>query len=63
MGNEQLMQDVASRQTVIADSHLALDSLSAYFAKLRDLTFSRATEIPLNLSSFSLRDLLNICIG
>lgn len=63
MGNEQLMQDVANRQTVIADSHLALDSLSAYFAKLRDLTFSRATEIPLNLSSFSLRDLLNICIG
>ena len=63
MGNEQLMQDVASRQTVIADSHLALDSLSAYFSKLRDLTFSRATEIPLNLSSFSLRDLLNTCIG
>lgn len=63
MGNEQLMQDVASRQTVIADSHLALDSLSAYFSKLRDLTFSRTTEIPLNLSSFSLRDLLNTCIG
>lgn len=63
MGNEQLMQDMASRRTVIADSHAALDRLSAYFSKLRDLTFSKTTEIPLNLSSFSLRDLLDTCIG
>lgn len=63
MGNEQLMQDAASRNAVISDAHTALDSLSAYFSKLRDLTFSEATEIPLNLSSFSLRELLNSCIS
>lgn len=62
MGNERLMEDMSGRQMVVADSHTALDSLSALFSKLRDLTFSNAAEIPLNLSVFSLRDLLNICI-
>ncbi len=61
--NEKLMKDAASRHAVIDDSHLALDSLSACFTKLRDLTFSRAAEIPLNLSSFSLRGLLDACVG
>jgi two-component system phosphate regulon sensor histidine kinase PhoR len=62
MGNERLMKDIQGRQMVVADSHTALDSLSALFSKLRDLTFSNATEIPLNISAFSLHDLLDTCI-
>lgn len=62
MGNERLMKDIQGRQMVVADSHTALDSLSALFSKLRDLTFSNATEIPLNISAFSLHDLLDMCI-
>ena len=62
MGNEWLMEDISGRQMVVADSHTALDSLSALFSKLRDLTFSNAAEISLNLSVFSLRDLLDTCI-
>lgn len=62
MGNERLMKDIAGRQMVVADSHTALDSLSALFSKLRDLTFNKATEIPLNISAFSLHDLLDACI-
>ena len=62
MGNERLMQDVQGRQMVVADSHTALDSLSALFSKLRDLTFGNATDIPLNLSAFSLHDLMDFCI-
>ena len=62
MGNERLMKDIAGRQMVVADSHTALDSLSALFSKLRDLTFSKSTEIPLHLSAFSLHDLLDACI-
>lgn len=62
LGNERLMQDPASRKIVATDSHTALDSLSALFSKLRDLTFSNAAEIPLNLSAFSLRELLESCI-
>ena len=62
MGNERLMKDIAGRQMVVANSHTALDSLSALFSKLRDLTFNKATEIPLNISAFSLHDLLEACI-
>lgn len=62
MGNKRLMEDMSGRQMIVADSHTALDSLSALFSKLRDSTFSNAAEIPLNLSVFSLRDLLNTCI-
>lgn len=62
MGNERLMKDIAGRQMVVADSHTALDSLSALFSKLRDLTFSKSTEMPLHLSAFSLHDLLDACI-
>lgn len=62
MGNKRLMEDMSGRRMIVADSHTALDSLSALFSKLRDLTFSNAAEIPLNLSVFSLRDLLNTCI-
>lgn len=62
MGNEQLMKDIPGRQMVVANSHTALDSLSALFSKLRDLTFSNAADIPLNLSAFNLRNLLDSCI-
>lgn len=63
IGNERLMNDIQCRQMVVADFHTALDSLSALFSKLRDLmTFSNASDIPLNLSVFSLRDLLDACI-
>lgn len=63
MRNEKLMEDRESKNAVIADSSNELDNLSSYFSKLRDLTFNDATEIPLTLSAFHLRETIEECIG
>lgn len=63
MRNDKLMEDKESKEAIIADSSNELDNLSSYFSKLRDLTFNDATEIPLTLSAFNLRDTINERIG
>ena len=63
MGNERMMQDVESKQLILASSHHELDNLTSYFSKLRDITLSDAAEIPLVKSDFSLRELIEECIG
>ena len=62
IGNEKMMQDEAGRQRILTSSCNELDNLTSYFAKLRDITFSDAAEIPLTKSSFSLRELIEECI-
>ena len=61
MGNERMMQDGESKQKILSSSHNELDNLTSYFSKLRDITFSDATEIPLVKSDFSLRELIEEC--
>ena len=63
MGNERMMQDGESKQRILESSHNELDNLTSYFSKLRDITLSDATEIPLVKSRFSLRSLTEECIG
>ena len=63
MGNERMMQDVESKQKILSSSYNELDNLTSYFSKLRDITLSDATEIPLVKSDFSLRELMEVCIG
>ena len=63
MGNERMMQDAESKQHILSSSHHELDNLTSYFSKLRDITLSDATEIPLVKSDFSLRELMEECIG
>ncbi len=63
MGNEQMMQDEESKQRILASSHNELDNLTSYFSKLRDITFCDSAEIPLVKSRFSLRSLIEECIG
>lgn len=62
MHNDKLMQDKESKDAIISDSYNELDNLSSYFSKLRDLTFSDVTEIPLTLSAFNLHDAIEECI-
>ena len=57
-----MMQDRESKQRILASSHNELDNLTSYFSKLRDITLSDATEIPLVKSRFSLRSLTEECI-
>ena len=63
MGNERMMQDVESKQKILSSSYNELDNLTSYFSKLRDITFSDSAEIPLVKSRFSLRSLIEECIG
>ena len=63
MGNERMMQDEESKQRILASSHNELDNLTSYFSKLRDITFSDSTEIPLVKSCFALRGLMEECIS
>ena len=63
MGNERMMQDVESKQKILSSSYNELDNLTSYLSKLRDITLSDATEIPLVKSDFSLRSLIEECIG
>ena len=58
-----MMQDRESKQRILSSSHNELDNLTSYFSKLRDITLSDATEIPLVKSRFSLRSLTEECIG
>jgi len=55
--NDTMMADPDTRSELIAETRRALDSLSAYFSRLRDITFNRTDQIPLNITSFNLRKL------
>ena len=63
MGNERMMQDEEGMQRILTSSHNELDNLTSYFSKLRDITLSDAAEIPLVKTRFSLRSLIEECIG
>lgn len=56
--NEKMISEPATKRELIEDSREALNNLSAYFSKLRDITFNNATQIPLNTSCFPLRQLV-----
>lgn len=57
--NERMMADLATKHELVAETRTALDNLSAYFSKLRDLTFNRVEQIPLNIQSLNLRSLFD----
>lgn len=57
--NDKLMQDVQLRHELAGEIRIALDNLSAYFSKLRDITFNNVEQIPLNITSFNLSALVD----
>ncbi|MBQ8046464.1 MAG: HAMP domain-containing histidine kinase [Prevotella sp.] len=63
IGNERLKEDEEGKQRIIHSSYNELDNLTSYFSKLRDITFSESAEMPLVKSHFSLRSLIEECIG
>lgn len=56
--NDKLMADGQLRKELAGETRVALDNLSAYFSKLRDITFNNVEQIPLNVTSFNLSDLV-----
>lgn len=63
MKNEKMMLDKSMKDDIIQSSQNELDNLSSYFSKLRDLTYEDMEEIPLNLSVFDLKNLIDECIS
>lgn len=56
--NDKLMEDPQMRHELTSETRIALDNLSAYFSKLRDITFNDVEQIPLNVTSFNLHALV-----
>lgn len=57
--NDKMNGDAEIRTQLLSQSRKALDLLAAYFSKMRDLTFNKAQEIPLNCEKLSLRQILD----
>lgn len=60
--NDKVMEDSKLLHELTRETRIALDNLSAYFSKLRDITFNNVEQIPLNISSFNLRELVKAVV-
>ncbi|MDE6825783.1 MAG: HAMP domain-containing histidine kinase, partial [Paramuribaculum sp.] len=59
LDNRRMMEDESTKRELISETRNALDNLSAYFSKLRDITFNNVEQIPLNIQIISLRKLFD----
>ena len=57
--NDIMMENPATRAEIMGETRNALDNLSAYFSKLRDITFNGVEQIPLNIQTINLRKLFD----
>lgn len=63
LDNERMLDDTAVRKELLTETRNALDNLSAYFSKLRDITFNDVEQIPLNIQSVNLHELFDTVAG
>lgn len=63
MGNESMMADAEVRDELLGSTRSALDNLSAYFSRLRDITFNDIEQIPLNITTFDLAPLFDDAVA
>lgn len=59
MDNSRMMDDPEVKKEILTETRNALDNLSAYFSKLRDITFNDVEQIPLNIRIVNLHDLFD----
>ena len=59
LDNKQMVDDPEIRKELLSETRTALDNLSAYFSKLRDITFNNVEQIPLNIQNVNLHDLFD----
>ena len=60
--NEKIMADPHAKNEIVAATRGALDNLSSYFSRLRDMTFNNVEQIPLNISVIPLHRLVGSVI-
>ncbi len=58
LDNQRMLDNKEMRKELLSETRNALDNLSAYFSKLRDITFNNVEQIPLNIQNINLHDLL-----
>lgn len=61
--NEKMLADEEMKIELMSSTRTALDNLSAYFSKLRDITFNNVEQIPLNITKFKLCGLVDDVIS
>jgi two-component system phosphate regulon sensor histidine kinase PhoR len=59
--NDKMMTDREMKEKIIKNAHNELDNLSSYFSKLRDVMAGDTKTVPLNLSTFNLKELVEQC--
>lgn len=59
LDSERMLEDPETRKELLSETRTALDNLSAYFSKLRDITFNEVEQIPLNIQSIDLHELFD----
>lgn len=57
LDNERMVYEPTVRKELLSETRHALDNLSAYFSKLRDITFNNVEQIPLNIGGVNLHEL------
>lgn len=57
--NDVMMDNREVRHELMGEARIALDNLSSYFSKLRDITFNDVEQIPLTLSIINVRESMN----
>ncbi|MDE6026529.1 MAG: hypothetical protein K2G23_00465, partial [Muribaculaceae bacterium] len=58
--NDRMIADKETKEELVSATRGALDNLSAYFSKLRDMTFNDVEQIPLNLANVNLRHIVDM---
>lgn len=61
--NQKMTSQPEMKRELISETRTALDNLSSYFSKLRDITFNNVEQIPLNISRFNLHSLYAIIVN
>lgn len=61
--NEKMLADEEIKGELTSNARCALDNLSAYFSKLRDITFNSEEQIPLNITRINLYGLIEEIIS
>ncbi len=61
--NEKMLADKEIKAELMTGTRTALDNLSAYFSKLRDITFNNVEQIPLNVTRFNVSKLVDDVIS
>ncbi len=61
--NEKMLANKEIKDELMSEMRSALDNLSAYFSKLRDITFNNVEQIPLTITKSNLRQLVDDVIS